>query len=42
MSNDLWIPCSKKLLEEHVANPLVIKHWQSIVDGKLPFGYKII
>ena len=33
---------AKKLLEEHVGNPLVIEHWQSIVDGKVPFGYKII
>lgn len=32
---------AKKLLEEGSAHPLVIAHWQSIVDGVVPFGYKI-
>lgn len=32
---------AKKLLEEDSAHPLVMEHWQSIVDGVVPFGYKI-
>ena len=33
---------AKKLLEESKdAHPDVIKHWQSIVNGKVPFGYKV-
>ena len=32
---------AKKLLEEDSAHPLVMAHWQSIVDGAVPFGYKI-
>ena len=33
---------AKKNLEETTdAHPEVIKHWQSIVDGNIPFGYKI-
>ena len=33
---------AKKNLEESPdAHPDVIKHWQSIVDGNIPFGYKI-
>ena len=32
---------AKKLLEKGSAHPLVIAHWQSIVDGVVPFGYKI-
>ena len=24
------------------AHPCVIKHWQSIVDGKVPFGYRVV
>lgn len=32
---------AKKLLEKDSAHPHVIAHWQSIVDGAVPFGYKI-
>lgn len=31
----------EKLEKVPDAHPDVIKHWQSIVDGKVPFGYKI-
>ena len=31
---------AKKLLED-TAHPVVKAHWQSIVDGVVPFGYKI-
>lgn len=27
--------------EHHSPHPAVIAHWQSIVDGQVPFGYKI-
>lgn len=30
-----------KMLKENFAVPAVKTHWQSIVDGKVPFGYKI-
>jgi hypothetical protein len=46
ISSDIW-----KLLQEEAqrkleedsdyANPDVINHWKSIVDGVVPFGYKI-
>ena len=35
---------AKKLLEEHdeiPAHPAVQAHWQSIADGKVPFGYTV-
>lgn len=35
---------AKNALEEHrdfPAHPVVQKHWQSIVNGKIPFGYTI-
>lgn len=32
---------AKELLEKDSAHPHVIAHWQSIVDGVVPFGYKI-
>ena len=33
---------AKRLLSERdYAHPSVIKHWKSIVDGKLPFGFRI-
>lgn len=32
---------AKELLEKGSAHPLVTAHWQSIVDGVVPFGYKI-
>ena len=31
----------KKLEEETYANIVVRAHWKSIVDGKVPFGYKV-
>ena len=31
----------KNLEENSSANPRVIEHWQSIVDGKVPFGYEV-
>lgn len=34
---------AKKLLKTAPdAHPRVIKHWQSIVDGKVPFGFKVV
>lgn len=33
---------ARKNLEKHKsASPRVIEHWQSVVDGKVPFGYEI-
>ena len=34
---------AKKLLEEHYewTSPITISHWQSIVDGNVPFGYVV-
>ena len=33
---------AKKLLSDRdYAHPNVIKHWQSIVDGKVPFGFHV-
>lgn len=33
---------AKSLLSERIdAHPAVIEHWKSIVDGNLPFGFKI-
>ena len=41
--------CAKEKLDEEKsadvkfhAHPAVIAHWQSIVDGKVPFGYKLV
>lgn len=31
----------KRLKEQEEAHPDVVKHWQSIVDGIVPFGYEI-
>ena len=31
----------KKIETKESASPNVIKHWKSIVDGKIPFGYTI-
>lgn len=31
----------KKLEETEYAHPAVIKHWKSIVDGNVPFGYVV-
>lgn len=34
---------AKEEMEHHgwVAHPCVVEHWQSIVDGVVPFGYKV-
>ena len=32
----------RKLKEEHGAHPAVIAHWQSIAEGVVPFGYRIV
>lgn len=32
----------KNLENSHDAHPEVIKHWQSIVAGNVPFGYRVI
>lgn len=46
--SDVWYSLqqqAKKNLEEvrngSTAHPTVIAHWQSIVDGKVPFGYTV-
>ena len=31
----------EKLEQSEYAHPDVIEHWQSIVDGKVPFGYRV-
>jgi len=31
-----------RLAGRHEPNPDMLAHWQSIVDGKVPFGYKIV
>lgn len=45
ISKDIWDNIQKQaknyLKESPDAHPNVIKHWQSIVDGKIPFGYKV-
>lgn len=51
ISSDIWEglqSAAKKKLEEnseekqgYTAHPEVVKHWQSIVDGKIPFGFTI-
>lgn len=44
---DTWYAlqtAAKKNLEDHLENPAhprVQEHWQSIVDGKVPFGYTV-
>lgn len=32
----------RKLKEEHGAHPAVIAHWQSIAEGVVPFGYRVV
>lgn len=32
----------KKLETVKEAHPKVIEHWQSIVEGNVPFGYKVV
>lgn len=45
ITSDIWNILqnqAKEKLEKHPnANPSVVKHWQSIVDGKVPFGYVV-
>ena len=45
IDKNIWEKLQKQAaenLEKHPdAHPNVIKHWQSIVDGKVPFGFKI-
>ena len=45
IDSKLWEKLQKQAaenLEKHPdAHPNVTKHWQSIVDGKVPFGFKI-
>ena len=33
---------NNRLEENKTAHPEVIAHWKSIVNGKIPFGYKIV
>jgi len=44
ISKDVWEWLqeeAKKKIEEHPnSNGRVVEHWKSIVDGKIPFGYK--
>lgn len=45
ISQDAWKSLQKQaeinLKESPNADPKVIKHWNSIVRGKVPFGYKV-
>lgn len=45
LSSTTWEALRKEaevLLEENKgASPIVIKHWKSIVNGNIPFGYKL-
>lgn len=45
ISQDTWESLQKQaeinLKESPDAHPKVIKHWKSIVEGKVPFGYKV-
>ena len=43
---DTWEALQKRAKEllmerEDAAHPVVIKHWKSIVDGNVPFGYEV-
>ena len=33
---------AEKLKEKGMAHPDVVKHWESIVSGTVPFGYKLV
>lgn len=33
---------AEKLKEKYRAHPDVVKHWESIVNGTVPFGYKLV
>lgn len=45
ISSETWeslkTEAAKNLAESPGAHPNVVRHWQSIVDGEVPFGYKI-
>lgn len=45
ISSDTWDSLQKQaaelLSETEYAHPDVVAHWQSIVDGVVPFGYKV-
>jgi hypothetical protein len=45
ISSDVWESLKKQaeenLKDKQYAHPDVIAHWQSIVDGKVPFGYSV-
>ena len=45
ISKDTWDAvkkeAQKRLLERGAAHPDVVAHWQSIVNGKVPFGLRI-
>jgi hypothetical protein len=45
LSSTTWEALRKEaevLLEENKdASPIVIQHWKSIIDGNIPFGYKL-
>lgn len=38
---ELQKEAEENLKNTEYAHPNVVAHWQSIVDGKVPFGYKI-
>lgn len=38
---DLQKEAKKRLEERDGAHPAVVAHWQSIVDGVVPFGYEV-
>lgn len=46
ISKNIWEnlqnQAKKNLKQKQSAHPNVIAHWQSIVDGNVPFGYKVI
>lgn len=45
ISESTWIALQEQarlnLEEKGIRNSSVVDHWQSIVDGKVPFGYKV-
>ena len=45
ISASIWESLQKEaaenLKDRPTAHPTVIAHWQSIVDGKVPFGYTV-
>lgn len=45
ISKDVWedlqATAKKYLVDSPDAHPDIITHWQSVVDGKIPFGYTV-